>query len=154
MEEVSNIYSLQLGWQEVIMVSFIALLLTLLGVLLSLYHRVLNIRNTTYGGPDLRIKRHIEQLSSEQLDTLLQYKKIQNSEAESIIGIEKSRYVHRCALRLLTSLCPRNYGNWHRLGECRHRHHHYTDPYPGTVRSRVDGRQNPAYLIPLSTAPE
>ena len=75
MEEVSNIYSLQLGWQEVIMVSFIALLLTLLGVLLSLYHRVLNIRNTTYGGPDLRIKRHIEQLSSEQLDTLLQYKK-------------------------------------------------------------------------------
>lgn len=70
-----NIYSLQLGWQEMTMVAFVVLLLVLLGVLLSLYHRVVHIRNHTAGGTDFRLKRRIEQFSSKQLDTLLQQKR-------------------------------------------------------------------------------
>lgn len=75
MEQAPTIYSLQLGWQEMTMAAFVVLLLVLLGVLLSLYHRVVHIRNNTHGGTDLRIKRHVEQLNSEQLNTLLQRKR-------------------------------------------------------------------------------
>jgi len=75
MEQMPNIYSLQLGWQEMTMVAFVVLLLVLLGVLLSLYHRVVHIRNHTAGGTDFRLKRRIEQFSSKQLDTLLQQKR-------------------------------------------------------------------------------
>lgn len=75
MEQVPNIYSLQLGWQEIAMVAFVVILLLLLGVLLSLYHRVVYMRNMTQGGPNMRIKRHIEQLSTEQLNALLHHKK-------------------------------------------------------------------------------
>ncbi len=75
MEQMPNIYSLQLGWQEMAMIAFVVMLLVLLGVLLSLYHRVVHIRNMTHGGPNMRIKRHIEQLSTEQLHTVLQHKK-------------------------------------------------------------------------------
>lgn len=57
------------------MVAFVVLLLVLLGVLLSLYHRVVHIRNHTAGGTDFRLKRRIEQFSSKQLDTLLQQKR-------------------------------------------------------------------------------
>ncbi|PPL01317.1 cbb3-type cytochrome c oxidase subunit I [Parapedobacter indicus] len=75
MEQMPNIYSLQLGWQEMTMVAFVVLLLVLLGVLLSLYHRVVHIRNNTGGGTDFRLKRHVEQFSSEQLEMLLQQKR-------------------------------------------------------------------------------
>lgn len=75
MEQMPNIYSLQLGWQEMTIVAFVVLLLVLLGVLLSLYHRVVHIRNHTAGGTDFRLKRRIEQFSSKQLDTLLQQKR-------------------------------------------------------------------------------
>ena len=74
MKQLPNIYSLHLGLSELTMVAFVVVLLVLLGALLSLYHHIVRIRNSTHGGKGFRIKRHMEQFNSEQLDTLLQHK--------------------------------------------------------------------------------
>src|SRR5690606_4921323 len=79
MEQLPNIYSLHLGLPELTMVTFVVVLLVLLGALLSLYHHIVRIRNGTHGGKGLRIKRHMEQFNSEQLGTLLQHKKFKKT---------------------------------------------------------------------------
>jgi len=75
MEMIPNIYSLRFSWQEAMMIAFIVVLMILLVVLLSLYQRVAHIRDSTRGSTDERIKRHIEQLNSEQLNSLLDKKR-------------------------------------------------------------------------------
>lgn len=70
-----NIYSLQLGWQEIALATFVVALLVLLMVLLSLYHKVADIHNSTHGGAKEQVKHQLDQLNSEQLEALLQYKK-------------------------------------------------------------------------------
>jgi len=87
MEQMHNIYSLQLGWQEMAMVAFVVMLLLLLGVLLSLYHRVVSMRNMTHGGPSVRIKRHIDQLSTEQLDAVLRHKKRTTTKRKATLSV-------------------------------------------------------------------
>jgi len=75
MNTLPNIYSLRIGWPELIMLALFFVLIVLLAVLLSLHHRLLHLQKDSTERLS-KIKHHLEQLADDRLESLLRCRKL------------------------------------------------------------------------------
>ena len=75
MAQSPNIYTLRLGWQEVVLIVFMMVMLVLLGASLSLYHHISQLAREGEDGTRMRIASNMYKFNGEQLAMLLRYKK-------------------------------------------------------------------------------